>query len=1260
MSAASPAAAGALPALPAPAPAFAPEITAFLAQLQPGDGSAPTFTPKGGAPDIWLTPTEEAVFATVRAVCERYSIQHATPRVAGGWVRDKVLGRASDDIDIALEHMDGETFARYVTCYFAELHQEKSQKAAELGPSGDDAAASDKSTTMSRVGVIKSNPAKSKHLSTATFVLHGLSIDCSNMRTEVYRNDSRIPLVQMGSPRDDVMRRDFTLNSLFYNILARRVEDACGTGVLDLRRGVLRAPLPAFKTFFDDPLRVLRCARFSARFRFRVSAEIEHAAAHPSVHKSVLRKISRERMGKEIGKMLTEFGAVPLAFAYLCRWGLRPIVFAPPEPELLPPSVAAAANAAAAGDGKGASGKGAKGASGGKAGGGANAEPPQVYCPVTIDPALAAEFPLFHSHEVVHRLVLAALAPTALEKLSSSPCTPARAPGSSAPGSSAPGSVPGSSAPGSSAASPAEGCVVGGAYTQLSRSNLSEDTLLTSYCWRLMDSLHTLLLRRYPRTFRAAHHPTKEEVLAALGAGAGAAMGAETGAAAGATMGDDEPAASATAASLAATSAADDDSNRLVSLSSSSRDSFSYQQPQVVCDFGAILPALRDEAAGVLTVSTAPLRARQRVFLSAGPALVASKHHDHVPLWAPVAGTELGGEEQAEAAMRALLKHVHVVRAEAEAAASAPHAASSAGSADADRASEWAPSELSLSMSLLAAFLFPFFGRRVRGPRGRFKSLVCHIVINSLNLYAAEDAAIATIQQAAHRLRALAAEYAELRERDVFEWDTKDDDKDIRITMSEFGPAFSASVAAWRNKLCLAVAAAGPHLDAALALAEAAAGVSQGPVPYVAPLRKYRPPGVYRPRGVLPAVAASNHVASGASEEATPAAAAAEAGSAASLPPPGLSHELSHQIAPSPATTPTSTPAGTPAASPAASPALAPVPAPAPASAAVTGAGGLNLPSLQLPAPSTDAAAAEAAEAAGAAEAAEATPQAMGCSGLSSPLLCSPTHAAFPHSIASPSAQAPAAGALRWVPLVGVGYQSVPSASFTAPAPSPASPLSSSAAAAAADAAAGVSGAAPGLASPPGSPGLLAAADEASAQADLNAAAGASAPKRGRPAPPARRRALGTAGLLAGHEGSVSERCPLPDNYGQSHARMSDVPLSVEQMSAAGVRALAVYIYSPWGCHLPTGSSNSSASALSSAASSHAALPLGAHPYGAPAPKAELSGAEVREIMATTEQRVEGRMLGQILEKLHEMSRRFPFASKEDATKYLHAQYRTN
>lgn len=212
------------------------------------------------ASSISLSQLEHDLFETLKATLVSQSLHDTELRCAGGWVRDKLLGKDSHDIDIALNNMQGEEFAAHVNNHLAS-----------------------RSEAIGKIAVIKSNPEQSKHLQTARMKVGDLELDLVNLRSETYTN-SRIPdSTPFGTPEQDALRRDFTINSMFYNINSGQVEDWTGKGQPDLQDGLIRTPLPASQTFMDDPLRVLRAIRFGARFGFRLDDDLQKAAASPQV-----------------------------------------------------------------------------------------------------------------------------------------------------------------------------------------------------------------------------------------------------------------------------------------------------------------------------------------------------------------------------------------------------------------------------------------------------------------------------------------------------------------------------------------------------------------------------------------------------------------------------------------------------------------------------------------------------------------------------------------------------------------------------------------------------------------------------------------------------------------------------------------------------------------------------------------------------------------------------------------------------------------
>ena len=127
--------------------------------------------------EISLTDLEQRIFGVLKRVLEQNGLRTVV-RVAGGWVRDKVLGKENHDIDLALDDMTGSAFAEAVN--------------ATLASSGE---------RTHTVNVIQANPEQSKHLETATTCVLGMQLDFVNLRTEEYAADSRIPTARFGRPR---------------------------------------------------------------------------------------------------------------------------------------------------------------------------------------------------------------------------------------------------------------------------------------------------------------------------------------------------------------------------------------------------------------------------------------------------------------------------------------------------------------------------------------------------------------------------------------------------------------------------------------------------------------------------------------------------------------------------------------------------------------------------------------------------------------------------------------------------------------------------------------------------------------------------------------------------------------------------------------------------------------------------------------------------------------------------------------------------
>ena len=201
--------------------------------------------------------------------------------LAGGCVRDRLLGRAPLDWDVA-------TSAR------PEAVRALFPRTVPVG---------------AQFGVI-------------LVVEDGARFEVATFRSDDAYLDGRRPsAVHFGSARDDAGRRDFTINALFEDPLTGEVHDFVG-GVADLRAGVIRAIGDANARIAEDRLRMLRAVRFAARLGFRIDS-----ATHTAIVTAAptLGDIAAERIGDEIVKTLTEGGA-RRGFELLAETGLLPVV----------------------------------------------------------------------------------------------------------------------------------------------------------------------------------------------------------------------------------------------------------------------------------------------------------------------------------------------------------------------------------------------------------------------------------------------------------------------------------------------------------------------------------------------------------------------------------------------------------------------------------------------------------------------------------------------------------------------------------------------------------------------------------------------------------------------------------------------------------------------------------------------------------------------------------------------------------------------
>jgi poly(A) polymerase len=215
-----------------------------------------------------LTSNKEAeAVKLLQSIVRKSKFRHKV-FLAGGAVRDELLGRQSKDIDITVADLNGGIMlAKYVS---------------------------------KKLGIRE--PVIFPTFGTAKIQLKsGVEIEFVQTRNEEYVKGSRKPRTSYGTIQEDVERRDFTMNSLLKDLTTGKVLDLTGKGLQDLKAGVIRTPLDPHITFSEDPLRMLRAVRFATTYNFKLADDVMPAIKDQA---SELQSISKERIHEELNKIL--------------------------------------------------------------------------------------------------------------------------------------------------------------------------------------------------------------------------------------------------------------------------------------------------------------------------------------------------------------------------------------------------------------------------------------------------------------------------------------------------------------------------------------------------------------------------------------------------------------------------------------------------------------------------------------------------------------------------------------------------------------------------------------------------------------------------------------------------------------------------------------------------------------------------------------------------------------------------------------------
>jgi len=215
--------------------------------------------------------------------------------VVGGFVRDKLLKISKTDIDITVIG-DGIAFAETVS--------------KELG---------------------KSLSAIYKKFGTALLEIDDTKIEFASARKESYNTNSRKPDIEFADLKEDLSRRDFTVNALAVSLNNDKNEIIdMFEGLSDLNERVLRTPLEPEKTFSDDPLRMMRACRFASQLGFEIAGDTFHAIKQMRERIRIVKGadtvVSQERITDEFLKILAS-KKPSIGLKLLFKSGLMEIIF---------------------------------------------------------------------------------------------------------------------------------------------------------------------------------------------------------------------------------------------------------------------------------------------------------------------------------------------------------------------------------------------------------------------------------------------------------------------------------------------------------------------------------------------------------------------------------------------------------------------------------------------------------------------------------------------------------------------------------------------------------------------------------------------------------------------------------------------------------------------------------------------------------------------------------------------------------------------
>ncbi len=237
----------------------------------------------------------------------------------GGFVRDKILGRETKDMDIVCVG-DGIKLAAKVAEKFTpkpEVNFFKNFGTAQIKIGNRQLAIDSNNTPV---------PSPSGFTDKGTnAVLWDGAIEFVGARKESYNFDSRKPAVETGTIEDDQNRRDFTINAMAISLNKNDYGELVDpfNGIADLELKNIQTPLVPAQTFSDDPLRMMRAIRFASQLNFTIHPET-FAAIGKNAER--IKIVSGERIADELNKILM-CEKPSIGFDLLYKSGLLKIIF---------------------------------------------------------------------------------------------------------------------------------------------------------------------------------------------------------------------------------------------------------------------------------------------------------------------------------------------------------------------------------------------------------------------------------------------------------------------------------------------------------------------------------------------------------------------------------------------------------------------------------------------------------------------------------------------------------------------------------------------------------------------------------------------------------------------------------------------------------------------------------------------------------------------------------------------------------------------